>query len=331
MLSSVVGGLRKNGTVNEASSVDTGSPFVTLSREEWSALAGKTPLPLTEDDIARVRGIGDPVDLAEVDTIYRPLSRLLDMYSTAVGALHRATSDFLGERASRTPFVIAVAGSVAVGKSTTARLLSELMARWPGSPNVALVTTDGFLYPNAELESRGILYRKGFPESYDRHALRLFLAAVKSGVPEVKVPVYSHLRYDIVPGDSIVVAQPDILIVEGLNVLQPASGREYGSVLAVSDYFDVSIYVDANAADIRRWYVDRFLSLRATSFAQPDSYFHGYASLTDEEASTRAGEIWDVINAPNLEQNIAPTRNRATIILRKGPDHAVETVHLRKL
>ncbi len=331
MVSSVVGGLGNNGKVNEARSADTGSPFVTLSRAEWAALAGKTPLPLTEEDIARVRGIGDPVDLAEVDTIYRPLSRLLDMYSTAVGALHRATSDFLGERASRTPFVIAVAGSVAVGKSTTARILSELMARWPGSPHVSLVTTDGFLYPNSELEARGILYRKGFPESYDRQALRRFIADVKSGVPEVTAPVYSHLLYDIVPSESIMVAQPDILIVEGLNVLQPASSREPGGALAVSDYFDVSIYVDADAADIRRWYVDRFLSLRATSFSKPDSYFHAYASLTDEEASTRAGEIWDVINAPNLEQNIAPTRNRATIILRKGPAHAVERVHLRKL
>ena len=331
MVSSLVGGLGNNGTVNEATPSDAGSPYVTLSRGEWAALAGKTPLPLTEEDLVRVRGLGDPVDLEEVDTIYRPLSRLLDLYSTAIGALHGATTEFLGERASRTPFVIAVAGSVAVGKSTTARLLRELMARWPTSPHVSLVTTDGFLLPNSELQSRGLLYRKGFPESYDRHALRRFLSDVKSGVPEVSAPVYSHVAYDIVPGERIVVTQPDVLIVEGLNVLQPPSHREPGGAPAVSDYFDISIYVDADARDIRRWYVDRFLSLRKTAFTQPGSYFHAYADLSDEEATIRASEIWDAVNAPNLEQNIAPTRSRATIILRKGPGHAVETVHLRKL
>jgi type I pantothenate kinase len=331
MVSSLVRAVDQNGNVNEARPADVGSPYLTLTRAEWAALAGKTPLPLTEADIAKVRGLGDPVDLAEVDTVYRPLSRLLDLYSNAVGALHRATTDFLGERASRTPFVIAVAGSVAVGKSTTARLLRELMARWPGSPNVSLITTDGFLLPNAELQSRGLIFRKGFPESYDRLALRRFIADVKSGVPEVAAPVYSHLAYDIVPDEFITVAQPDILIVEGLNVLQPASGREPGGALAVSDYFDASVYVDAAAADIRRWYIDRFLSLRETAFTRPESYFHSYASLSDEEATLRAGEVWDAVNAPNLEQNIAPTRNRATIILHKGPDHAVERVLLRKL
>jgi type I pantothenate kinase len=330
MVSSLVGTLEDNGTVNEARRGAQG-PYVVLGRPEWAALAGKTPLPLTEEDIARVRGLGDPVDLREVDTMYRPLSRLLELYSTAVGALHRATAEFLGERASRTPFVIAVAGSVAVGKSTTARLLRELMARWPRSPDVALVTTDGFLLSNAELQSRGLLYRKGFPESYDRDALHRFLVDVKSGVPKVSVPVYSHLRYDIVSGKTIPIEQPDILIVEGLNVLQPAPPLKPGEALSASDYFDASIYVDAEAVDIRRWYIDRFLSFRETAFSHPDSYFHSYSSLSDEDATLRAEEIWDAINAPNLEQNIAPTKNRATIILKKGPDHAIETVSLRKL
>jgi type I pantothenate kinase len=304
------------------------SPFISLSRSEWAALAESTPLPLTEADIARVRGLGDPIDLAEVDTIYRPLSRLLDMYSEATGRLHDATSEFLGERASRTPFVIGVAGSVAVGKSTTARVLRELMARWPGSPRVELVTTDGFLYPNAVLEQRGALQRKGFPESYDRRALRSFIWAVKSGAAEVPAPVYSHVLYDIVPGAQVTVTRPDILIIEGLNVLQPPTTR---GGHAISDYFDVSIYVEAATADVRRWYIERFLELRRTAFANPDSYFHSYADLNDDEAVAKAGHIWDTINEPNLVRNIAPTRSRATIILAKGADHQVEAVHLRKL
>ncbi|PKQ26655.1 MAG: type I pantothenate kinase [Actinobacteria bacterium HGW-Actinobacteria-4] len=324
--------MRHNGAVIDTSDVDAFSPFITLSRDEWAALADSTPLPLTEADIARVRGLGDPIDLNEVDRVYRPLSRLLDLYSEATGHLHAATSQFLGERASRTPFVIGVAGSVAVGKSTTARLLRELMARWPGSPHVALVTTDGFLYPNAELSRRGLLERKGFPESYDRRALRQFIADVKSGKREVHAPVYSHLSYDIVPGEKITVSHPDILIVEGLNVLQPAASREPGvAALAVSDFFDVSIYVDAQQEDVRRWYIERFLSLRATAFAQPDSYFHAYSTLADAQATERAGQIWDAINAPNLARNIAPTRSRATIILSKAGDHRVESVRLRKL
>jgi len=324
--------MRLNSRVNEHTPADVGSPFLTLTRAEWSALADTTPLPLTEEDIARVRGLGDPIDLAEVDRIYRPLSRLLDLYSGATGGLHAATSEFLGERASRTPFVIGIAGSVAVGKSTTARVLRELMARWPSSPRVELVTTDGFLHSNAVLRSRGLLERKGFPESYDRRALRQFIADVKSGAPEVTAPVYSHVTYDIVPGERITVRQPDVLIIEGLNVLQPASPRDLDeTALAVSDYFDVSIYVDAQAHDVRRWYVERFLSLRATAFSRPDSYFRNYADLSDAEATDRAGRIWDATNAPNLARNIAPTRSRATIILHKGADHQVETVQMRKL
>jgi type I pantothenate kinase len=319
----------KSAFVTDDSSL---SPFLTLSRAEWAKLADATPLPLTEDDVARLRGLGDPIDLAEVDQIYRPLSRLLDLYSGAVGELHNAASAFLGERASRTPFVIGVAGSVAVGKSTTARVLRELMARWPSSPRVSLVTTDGFLLPNAELSRRGILDRKGFPESYDRRALRDFIAAVKSGAAEATAPVYSHVAYDIVADDAVTVTRPDILIVEGLNVLQPATLRETDdTALAVSDYFDVSIYVDADPAHVRRWYIERFLSLKASAFARPDSYFKAFSKLTDEEATTRAGHIWDTINAPNLVQNIAPTRSRATIILLKGSDHSVESVRLRKL
>ena len=308
------------------------TPYVDLDRDAWSRLSATTPLPLTDDDVTRLRGLGDPIDLAEVDAVYRPISRLLNLYVTATGALHAASSTFLGEAPVRTPYVIGVAGSVAVGKSTTARVLQALLARWPETPRVELITTDGFLHPNSELERRGLMDRKGFPESYDRRALLRFLSAVKAGRPEARAPVYSHLVYDIVPGEHVVVRRPDVLIVEGLNVLQPARATAAGgSSLAVSDFFDFSIYVDARADDVRQWYVDRFLSLRQTAFARPTSYFRRYASLTDDEAVAKAEHIWDTINAPNLEQNILPTRGRATLVLRKGPDHAVERVRLRKI
>ncbi len=310
----------------------TPSPYVVIDRARWSTLRDTTPLTLDDDDLTRLRGLGDTIDLTEVEDVYLPLSRLLSLQVTAAHERHLATSTFLGEQSARVPFVLGVAGSVAVGKSTTSRVLRELLARWPHHPRVSLVTTDGFLLPNAELERRGLLHRKGFPESYDQRALLRFLAAVKSGEPEVAAPVYSHLVYDVVPDEKVVVRTPDILVVEGLNVLQPPRPRVDGrSRMSVSDYFDFSVYVDAATADVRQWYVERFLRLRRTAFADPASYFRRYAGLSDDAARETAGSIWAEVNEPNLVQNILPTRGRATLVLEKGPDHAVRRVRLRKL
>jgi type I pantothenate kinase len=308
------------------------SPYIDLTREEWSRLRNSTPLTLTEDDLAKLRGINEQVSLREVEDIYLPLSRLLNLYVDATQKLHKVTHTFLGNSTEKVPYVIGVAGSVAVGKSTTARVLQALLARWPNHPKVDLVTTDGFLFPNAVLEARGLMKRKGFPESYDRRRLVKFVADVKSGADEVIAPVYSHLAYDIQPGEEHVVRKPDIMILEGLNVLQSGVSRvENYTPVFVSDYFDFSIYVDAYEDHIRHWYVERFLTLRRTAFRNPASYFHRYAVLSDEGAREKALSIWNEINAANLIENILPTRTRAFLILEKGADHSVRSVKLRKL
>ncbi|MDY0911706.1 MULTISPECIES: type I pantothenate kinase [Rathayibacter] len=304
------------------------SPFVEIVRSDWAELARSTELPLSETEVVQLRGLGDRLSLTEVAEVYLPLSRLLTLYAGGARQLHRATSTFLGERAQPTPFVIGVAGSVAVGKSTIARLLRELLARWDDTPRVELVTTDGFLLPNRELERRGLMSRKGFPESYDRRALLRFVSEVKGGAAEVRAPFYSHLSYDIVHDAEIVVRRPDVLIVEGLNVLQPPAP---GHGLAVSDLFDFTVYVDARTSDIARWYEERFLALQQGAFASPTSYFHRYASLTPDEARAQARSIWSSINEPNLLQNVRPTRSRASLVLRKQADHTVSSVLLRKI
>jgi type I pantothenate kinase len=309
------------------------SPYVELDRADWAALGEQVRQPLSTEEIIRLRGLGDHLDLDEVQQVYLPLSRLLSLRVEAARRLHREQEKFLHRpQPPRTPFVIGLAGSVAVGKSTTARVLQQLLAHWPEHPNVALVTTDGFLHPTAELERRGLMERKGFPESYDRRALLRFVVDIKSGKDQVEAPVYSHLTYDRVPGETVVVRKPDVVILEGLNVLQPARVRgDARTVLALSDYFDFGIYVDAATTDVRSWYVDRFLRLRETAFANPSSYFRRYADLSADEARETALEIWDTINGPNLEQNILPTRSRATLVLRKDRDHSVRYVRLRKI
>ncbi|WP_409485632.1 type I pantothenate kinase [Arsenicicoccus dermatophilus] len=309
------------------------TPYVELDRAAWARLRDRHPLSLTDKDVQRITGAGVSLDLREVEEVYLPLSRLLSFYVDATSGLHKVTSDFLMERTPpATPFVIGVAGSVAVGKSTTARLLRDLLRRWPSTPKVELVTTDGFLHPNAVLQERGLMHRKGFPESYDRRALLRFVAEVKAGAARVEAPVYSHLVYDIVPDQVIVVERPDVLIVEGLNVLQAPQPRRDGRVgLAVSDFFDFSVYVDARVDHIKRWYVERFLALRETAFADPQSYFRRYAGLSDEEARATALRIWDEINGPNLADNVLTTRGRASLVLTKGEDHSVRRVLLRKL
>lgn len=300
--------------------------YLSFSHDEWATLRASTPLTLDENDLDKLRGINERISLEEVTDVYLPLSRLLNLYVTASQGLYNVTDTFLGKPAAKVPYIIGVAGSVAVGKSTTSRVLQALLSRWPAHPQVDIVTTDGFLFPNAVLEERGIANRKGFPESYDQRALLDFVADLKSGVTSVAAPVYSHEAYDIVPGASTVVARPDVVIVEGLNVLQTAEAK-----VVVSDFFDFSVYVDADESDVRGWYVERFMTLRETLFRDPASYFHRYAGLSDDEAVSTATDIWETINGLNLRQNILPTRDRAHLILEKAQDHSVRRVRLRRI
>jgi len=305
------------------------SPYLAIERADWAELGKNTQLPLTEKELSNLKSLGDFLDMKEVEEVYLPVSHLLSLHANQTQKLHSAASDFMGERSAKTPFIIGIAGSVAVGKSTVARLLKELMSRWEGTPRVELVTTDGFLYPNAELERRGILDRKGFPESYDRKRLLKFVSDVKSGVESVSAPVYSHLSYDIVEGEFEEVRTPDVLILEGLNVLQPPA---IGQELALSDFFDFTIYIDANPKTIEKWYLSRFLQLWTSAFTNPRSYFHQLTKqLNLEQATERAKGFWQHINLPNLRENIEPTRSRAKLVMQKGDEHRVQQVLLRKI
>jgi len=304
--------------------------YVSFDRTQWADLRAATPMTLRESELGNLRGINERIDLDEVAAVYLPLTRLLNLYVSATQNLHKVSATFLGTLAAKVPYVIGVAGSVAVGKSTFARILQALLARWPDHPKVDLITTDGFLHPNRVLEERGIMNRKGFPESYDTRELLRFLRELKSGRASVEAPVYSHVVYDIVDGDRVTVCQPDILILEGLNVLQVGAPGSDATEF-VSDYFDFSIYIDAEESDIEAWYVERFLSLRDSVFQDPNSFFRHYAHLTQEEAVATARFIWKEINGLNLRENIEPTRDRASLILRKGRDHRVSDVRLRKL
>jgi type I pantothenate kinase len=311
---------------------ETLSPYRIFSRAEWATLRADTPMTLTSAEVGELRSLHDRLDMQEVEDIYLPLSRLLSLYVAATQRLFRAQQNFLGTEDTKVPFIIGVAGSVAVGKSTTARVLKALLGRWPNTPRVDLLTTDGFLYPNAVLEREGLMERKGFPESYDLPALLRFLTEVKAGRQPVRAPVYSHLVYDVMPNGWIEIAQPDLLIVEGLNVLQTGRPPKDGKAIPyVSDFFDFSVYLDANEEILRQWYVDRFLALRGTAFRDPKSYFGRYARLSDAEATATATAIWTRINLVNLHENILPTRQRADLILRKGESHLVEEVALRRL
>ncbi len=312
---------------------DSLSPYRHFNREEWANLRADAPLTLKSEDLERLKSLNDPISIEEVVAIYLPLSRLLSLYVAATQGLFKATQRFLiAERETKLPYIIGLAGSVAVGKSTTGRILAALLARWPNTPKVDLVTTDGFLLPNAELAAHGLMERKGFPESYDTAALLRFLHDVKSGQKRVTAPLYSHLVYDRVPGEERVVESPDILIVEGLNVLQPARLPKDGTAIPfVSDFFDFSIYLDGHEDDLHRWYVTRFMRLRQTAFRDPRSYFRKYAEIPEAEALKVADRLWTTINLPNLRENILPTRQRASLILTKGASHRIESVALRRL
>jgi type I pantothenate kinase len=308
------------------------SPFRRFGRDEWAALRADTPMTLTGADLDEVRSLNDKIDLTEVEMIYLPLSRLLNLYVQASQKLFGASNVFLHRSELKVPYIIGVAGSVAGGKSTTARILRRLLSRWPSTPKVDLVTTDGFLMPNATLEREGLMARKGFPESYDLPKILRFMSDIKSGERDVEVPLYSHLTYDVLKDKTQVVDQPDILIVEGINVLQtgrpPRDGR---GIPNVSDFFDFSIFIDADVELLREWYIERFFTLRSGAFQDPKSYFHRYASISDEQALETASRIWNTINFVNLRENILPTRPRADLVLRKGADHKVRSVFLRKL
>ncbi|WP_404400900.1 type I pantothenate kinase [Pelagibacterium halotolerans] len=308
------------------------APYLTFSMAEWARLRADEPMTLDAEDVDHLRALNDPISLAEAEEVYLPLTRLLSFYVEAVQAVHIASTRFLGHNGAKVPFVIGVAGSVAVGKSTTARILRALLRRWPSSPKVDLVTTDGFLHPNAVLKDRGLMERKGFPESYDRAAFVNFLARIKSGEPSVSAPTYSHLVYDVLPDERIWIEKPDILIVEGLNILQPGELPKTGKpIVFASDFIDFSIYIDAEEEVLEDWYVERFMKLRQTAFRDPKSFFRRFAELTEDEAVSTAKDIWRSINLANLRENILPTRGRADLILEKGRDHAIHQVALRKV
>jgi type I pantothenate kinase len=307
-------------------------PYHRFSKAEWAQYRDGEPMTLTAADIERLRALTDPISLAEAEEIYLPLSRLISFYVEAAQAVHRVSTRFLGAEDHEIPFIIGVAGSVASGKSTTSRILRTLLQRWRTSPQVDLITTDGFLYPNAELEKRGLTERKGFPESYDRAALLAFLADIKSGKSNVKAPVYSHLVYDIVPGEFVTVDRPDILIVEGLNILQAGDVAKSGKPLIfASDFIDFSIYIDADEDDLREWFMVRFRALRESAFTDPKSFFRALAEMPKEQAEAFALQAWDKINLVNLRENILPTRGRATLVLKKAANHTVEEVMLRRV
>jgi type I pantothenate kinase len=308
------------------------SPYRVFTRDEWARLRADTPMTLQPNELEQLSGVIEELSVDEVEQIFLPLSRLLNLYVAAAQKLHSVSSEFLGRKDTKVPFIIGVAGSVAVGKSTTARVLKALLARWPDHPRVDLMTTDGFLYPNTELERRGLMERKGFPESFDTERLLRFLGDVKSGVAQVAAPVYSHFHYDVLPGQEVTIEHPDILIIEGLNILQPAEmPKDGGTIPFVSDFIDFSIYIDADPSVIEKWYMTRFMRLRSTAFRDPGAYFHKYAAMAPEDVRRTALKLWREINLKNLEQNILPTRRRAQLILQKSESHRVEAASLRKL